>query len=677
MKRLIVILMLGVGVFFYAAEAHSVVLQKPFTIQELSEQSLLIVLGTVTKLESSWNPERTKIFTFAEVEVEDYVKGHGGKTVSIRIPGGRADGITEIHAGMSTLCAGAKFLLFLNPGHPYSDIVGASQGKYRIIDGQVLEQEIPVGEFVWRIKGLTDGEPGESATAGSGFLREEFLFGEALEPDELPTPVITGISPSSASAGTNSTVTISGYDFGSEKGSVCFRATGPIHATGTCLPAAILSWADTQIKCTVPVDSVDYYLYSAGSFDTAVQVATEDRVPSADYPFTVTFGYSGYRWPSLSVSYYINENSYGSGGDTAIKSAANSWNGHSNLNLGYAGATNSSSYGYNGKNEFIWQNMDYYGVIAETVYWLDPYGNVVEVDTVFNSAFYWSTSDSPLPYVFDVQTIALHELGHWLVLLDLFGDLDTSKVMYGINTGEIRRTLTAADVAGIQYIYGAPGTETVYRPRIVDGPESGFTGVSYDFSTGNSFSTQSHPIEYLFDWGDGTDSGWSSDATGVQKSWDIAGNFDVRVKTRCAMDTSLESEWSEIRTVRIKRSGPDLTGSWLYPFTQTCQSGKKSSRCKVASTLRISNIGNEGAPSSVIQFFLSDDETFNAGDTFLKKATTGSLKAGATKTKDFNYSIKLPPGQTASGKYIIAVIDPDNIVTEGDKTNNTILYQIP
>ncbi len=473
-------------------------------------------------------------------------------------------------------------------------------------------------------------------------------------------------------------MTIDGYDFGSDKGSVCFRATSPVHDAGVCLPAEILSWTDTRIRCTVPVGIADYSWYSPGSFDTAVRVSTEDRVPSDDYPFTVTFGYSGYRWPSSSVSYYINENSYDCAGEgSAIESAADSWDEHSNLTLVYAGATSSSSYGYNGKNEFLWQNMDSYGVIAETIYWLDPYGNVVEVDTVFNSAFYWTTDDSPSPYVFDVETIALHELGHWFILLDLFGDLDASKVMYGINTGEIKRTLTADDIAGIQYIYGEPETESVYSPRIPAGPESGFTGVSYEFSTRGAFSTKSHPVEYLLDWGDGTDSGWLPDGTGAEKSWDMAGNFGVRVKTRCVIDTSLESEWSEIREIRIKKSGPDLTGSWLGSLTQNCHSGKASPICKVAGTFRISNVGNEDAPSSVIKFYLSNDETFHAGDTFLKKVKTGSLKRGAAMARDFNYSVKLPHGQKASGKYIIAVIDPDHNLTEGDRTNNTIPYQIP
>ncbi len=42
----------------------------------------------------------------------------------------------------------------------------------------------------------------------------------------------------------------------------------------------------------------------------------------------------------------------------------------------------------------------------------------------------------------DVQSIAMHEVGHWLVLNDLYGPGDTTKVMYGFGDYEsVARTL--------------------------------------------------------------------------------------------------------------------------------------------------------------------------------------------------------------------------------------------
>jgi len=61
----------------------------------------------------------------------------------------------------------------------------------------------------------------------------------------------------------------------------------------------------------------------------------------------------------------------------------------------------------------------------------------------------------------DVQTIALHELGHWLDLRDLYGDADDVKAMYGFcSEGVVRRSPTAGDVAGITWIYANARADT-------------------------------------------------------------------------------------------------------------------------------------------------------------------------------------------------------------------------
>jgi hypothetical protein len=54
----------------------------------------------------------------------------------------------------------------------------------------------------------------------------------------------------------------------------------------------------------------------------------------------------------------------------------------------------------------------------------------------------------------DLESIALHELGHWLRLLDLYGADDANKIMYGFASyGVMKRTLTSGDLSGIQWIY--------------------------------------------------------------------------------------------------------------------------------------------------------------------------------------------------------------------------------
>jgi hypothetical protein len=117
---------------------------------------------------------------------------------------------------------------------------------------------------------------------------------------------------------------------------------------------------------------------------------------------------------------------------------------------------------------------------------------------------------------------------------------------------------------------------------------------------------------------------------------------------------------------------PDLTGSWTIPLTQTCRTIGKNQRCTLKGTLTVSNIGTRDASSTYVGFYLSDDQAYDETDTPLKSFATSKLKAGKSKLIRFNYN--LPVGQTATGKYIIAVIDKDNLLTEIDKNNNIILF---
>jgi hypothetical protein len=80
-----------------------------------------------------------------------------------------------------------------------------------------------------------------------------------------------------------------------------------------------------------------------------------------------------------------------------------------------------------------------------------PSLHLIEVDTVFNTRYSFSIGGDGGTY--DVQTVALHEWGHWLCLNDLSWPWNRSKVMYGGYTG-VKRVLTQDDINGIVHIYG-------------------------------------------------------------------------------------------------------------------------------------------------------------------------------------------------------------------------------
>lgn len=95
-------------------------------------------------------------------------------------------------------------------------------------------------------------------------------------------------------------------------------------------------------------------------------------------------------------------------------------------------------------------------------------------------------------------------------------------------------------------------SETVSTPSTLSGPTSGVTGLSYPFMTGGSSSNSGHSVQYLFDWGDRTNSGWLSvGTTSASKSWSKIGTYIVKAQARCATHTLAVSSWSEGLTVTL------------------------------------------------------------------------------------------------------------------------------
>ena len=217
-------------------------------------------------------------------------------------------------------------------------------------------------------------------------------------------------------------------------------------------------------------------------------------------------------------------------------------------------------------------------------------------------------------------------------------------------------------------------SEDISQPLIPIGPTSGTVNTIYSFTTGGALSSLGHPIEYRFDWGDGAFSDWSS-STSASHSWTSPEMYNVKAQARCKTENLTVSNWSDSLRVTINIVGPDLIGGWATPLIQTCRSAGKNQWCSLKGTFRVTNIGNRDASSTYVKFYLSDNGNFDQTDNFLKSISTGKLKAGKGKSVSVNYN--LSPGVLGSGKYVIAVIDPDNFVSETNESNNMVYGPIP
>ena len=96
--------------------------------------------------------------------------------------------------------------------------------------------------------------------------------------------------------------------------------------------------------------------------------------------------------------------------------------------------------------------------------------------------------------------------------------------------------------------YGGPAVawaHVVTTPSALTGEQSPVMGLPYTYSTSGSACHQGHSIQYQFDWGDGTNSGWLAvGVTNAQHTWNSSGFFSVRAQARCAVDNAIISSWS-------------------------------------------------------------------------------------------------------------------------------------
>ena len=83
-------------------------------IQSLSKEADVILTGKVTKQNSSWNKDKTRIYTDVSVEVDEYLKGNSSnKTLVVTTPGGEVGEVGELYTHMPRFSKDEEVLLFV------------------------------------------------------------------------------------------------------------------------------------------------------------------------------------------------------------------------------------------------------------------------------------------------------------------------------------------------------------------------------------------------------------------------------------------------------------------------------------------------------------------------------------------------------------------------------------
>ncbi len=222
--------------------------------------------------------------------------------------------------------------------------------------------------------------------------------------------------------------------------------------------------------------------------------------------------------------------------------------------------------------------------------------------------------------------------------------------LYDPASGILVETVTKNEAEMLPHAFEFP--ETVSAPDTPSGPVSGQTDTIYTYKASGAISSAADPVQYWFDWGDGTDSGWLPvGTTGASKSWASGGRYDVKVQARCANHATVTSPWSVTLSVTIIKT----TLSVLSPNGgETLTAGSRQ-------TIRWSYTGNPGSRVKI--------ELLKGG------AVNRVIKSSALKGRGGNGSCKwrIPSTQAPDTDYQIRVTSTsNNSYSDTSDTNFTI-----
>jgi hypothetical protein len=181
------------------------------------------------------------------------------------------------------------------------------------------------------------------------------------------------------------------------------------------------------------------------------------------------------RWAQLPVRYFVNERSVPGVSaaqlQSAVERAFQTWQNlpSSAIDYQFVGFTSAEPFDEDGIVTLGFQDRpELEGILGTTGFVVDTVtGAVVEAGILFNSVFAWSVSPAGESGQFDLQSIALHEIGHLSGLgHSLLGETElvsghrrviaAESVMFpfAFSPGSIEgRALRADDIAGISDLY--------------------------------------------------------------------------------------------------------------------------------------------------------------------------------------------------------------------------------
>jgi len=114
-------------------------------LKSLTKNSEVVLIGKVSKQESKWNKNKTRIYTEATLQVDEYLKGDNTvNSVVVTYPGGEVGGVGELYTHMPRFVNNEDVLVFLkkdenNEGYK---VTNGEEGKIQVINDTKTGEKI-------------------------------------------------------------------------------------------------------------------------------------------------------------------------------------------------------------------------------------------------------------------------------------------------------------------------------------------------------------------------------------------------------------------------------------------------------------------------------------------------------------------------------------------------------
>lgn len=462
---------------------------QPINFNQRIKESNVVVEGVVLEQNALWNSKKTKIYTVNRIQVYKIFKGTKSLThIDICTPGGTI-GFEKHEVNPSLkLKTGDTGLFILKPtqtsleGKNNADLYrpyGTKMGflKYDLTKGTAkgpFESFNNIDKSLYgAIKSVTTHSFVEIAPLNT--KKKDAAFSARRNLD------ITSISPLTTTAGTQSSITITGSGFGNLTGEVRFSEADEVGAEFISGAASeILSWNDIQI--VVQVNE------GAGTGPIQVIRSTGEQITSSQ-SLTVNYAIINVEYQSdFYRTQHIDKNGIGGyiwqmhtafDNNTAAKEAFmrsfNSWRCETGVNWQIGNTSNIDVAEKDDVNLILFDDNDplnegvlgvcinYFAGCAQgtNILWYAD-----ELDIIFRTASNfpanrgWNfTTNAPTSNEMDFETVATHELGHGHALGHV---IDTQDIMHpSIGYGIVKRDPNANNIAGANNVQNRSTTTTV------------------------------------------------------------------------------------------------------------------------------------------------------------------------------------------------------------------------